>query len=167
MKHMKKYLIAVTLFATLFAGCEKIDTCAYDDCQVVVPPAETQAVQNYLTSIGESATPHCSGMFYRIETPGAGEYPDMCSNISVNYIGRLTNGNIFDKTVGTPALLNLGRTIAGWKNILPRIKPGGRVILFIPPSLGYGPYEQKDQNGNVIIPANSILIFEVDLLAVE
>ena len=47
------------------------------------------------------------------------------------------------------------------------LRAGGKMHLYIPPSLGYGPFDIKDDQGNVIIPANSILIFEVDLLAVE
>lgn len=164
---MKKFFLPLIVMITLASGCKKIDLCTWDDCQVTVPPQETQAVQTYLTNNGLSATSHCSGMFYRIEAPGAGEYPTMCNNISVHYIGRLTDGSIFDRTTTEPVLLDLSRMITGWKNIMPRVKPGGRVVLYIPPSLGYGPYEQRDQSGNVVIPANSILIFEVDLLSVQ
>jgi FKBP-type peptidyl-prolyl cis-trans isomerase FkpA len=164
---VKRILLPVLLFGALFSGCEKLDMCGWDDCSVVVPPAETQAIQTYLTNAGLTATPHCSGMFYNIETQGTGEYPDMCSNISVHYIGQLTNGNIFDRTTTEPALLNLGRTITGWKNVVDMLRVGGKMQIYVPPSLGYGPYEQKDAQGNVIIPANSILVFEVNLLAIE
>lgn len=164
---MKRILLAVVVFGTLFSGCKKIDQCGWNDCDVVVPPAETQAIQTYLTNNGLTATPHCSGMFYSIETAGTGEYPDMCSNMTVHYIGMLTNGNIFDRTTTDPAFLNLGRTIAGWKNVLTRLRVGGKMHLYIPPSLAYGPYEQRDAQQNVIIPANSILVFQVELLAID
>ncbi|MDQ3550845.1 MAG: FKBP-type peptidyl-prolyl cis-trans isomerase, partial [Bacteroidota bacterium] len=67
----------------------------------------------------------------------------------------------------TPAIFQLGDLIAAWKNVIPKIKEGGRIVMYVPPSLGYGNRDNRDQNGNIVIPANSILIFEVDLLQVQ
>jgi FKBP-type peptidyl-prolyl cis-trans isomerase len=80
--------------------------------------------------------------------------------VSVNYVGKLTNDTIFDQTTTSPASFFLGQTIPGWIKGVSLIRAGGRITLFLPPSLGYG---------NVAIgpiPANSILIFDVDLLTV-
>lgn len=55
----------------------------------------------------------------------------------------------------------------GWQKGLPYIKGGGKIKLYIPPSLGYGAKDVKDDMGNVIIPANSILVFSLELTDVK
>jgi len=107
------------------------------------------------------ATQHPSGFFYSIETPGAGVTAGLCNAVSVKYVGKLTNGTIFDQTTGSPATFTLGELIVGWQKGLPLIKPGGKIHLYIPPSLGYG------ANANGPIPANSNLIFDMELVAVQ
>lgn len=103
---------------------------------------------------------HCSGVFYSIQAEGTAANPTACSNISVTYKGMLTNGSVFDQTA-TPVGFNLGMLVPAWRNVLPLIKGGGRIIMYVPPTLGYG------SQANGPIPANSILIFEVDLVTVN
>jgi FKBP-type peptidyl-prolyl cis-trans isomerase FkpA len=72
---------------------------------------------------------------------------------------------VFDQE--TNQLYTLGGLIAGWQQGLPLISKGGVIKLYIPPSLGYGNTAQDGKNGNVAIPANSILIFNIDLINVQ
>ncbi len=166
MTKLRNIFIGV-FFLVLFTGCMKssdpIDNCSYDTCEVKAPAAEITSVQNYLTANSITATQHCSGVFYRIETQGTGASPDICSYITVNYEGSLTNGTVFDSNTSTaaPASFYLYQLIDGWKNTLPMLKEGGRIYLYIPPSLGYGP------TATASIPANSILIFRLDLINVQ
>ena len=163
---MKNFVIAIVLLAFGFSSCLKGgNSCSFDACSTVAPAAEIQAVQNYLTSQSLTATQHCSGLFYRIENAGTGGTPGACSDISVKYKGYLSNGTVFDQQTA-PISFNLGNTIRGWRCGVPLIKAAGRVVLYIPPSLGYGSQDVRDQNGNIVIPANSILIFEIDLVTV-
>ena len=106
-------------------------------------------------------------MYYEIINAGAGTTPTICSYVSVNYKGSLTNGNIFDQTTGTPRAFGLVSLIESWKKGIPLIKKSGKIRLYVPPSLGYGNTDQKDQNGNIVIPANSILIFDIELLDIQ
>jgi FKBP-type peptidyl-prolyl cis-trans isomerase len=84
--------------------------------------------------------------------------------ISVNYVGTLTNGQKFDSSYdrGTPFTFRLGAgaVIAGWDQGLVGMKVGGKRRLTIPPNLAYG----NQQVGP--IPANSTLIFEVELVSI-
>jgi FKBP-type peptidyl-prolyl cis-trans isomerase FkpA len=169
--NMKKLLIISTIALTLSGCLKKADDdditqeCTYDACAVKAPALEIQYVQDYLSNNNISATQHCSGFFYTIEATGSGPTPVACSNVIVKYIGKLTDGTIFDQTTGTNvATFYLRQVIRGWTNGLPLIQAGGKMHLYIPPSLGYGSVDIKDSNGNVIIPASSILIFEVELL---
>jgi len=65
-----------------------------------------------------------------------------------------------------PCLL-LGGLLPGWKQGLPLISKGGQIELYVPPSLGYGSTPQYDNSGNLLVPANSILIYNIDLVNVQ
>jgi len=110
---------------------------------------------------------HPSGFYYKIVSPGTGTAtPNLCSQIGINYKGQLTNGNVFDQSTQM-AVFNLGQLIVGWQKGIPLIKTGGKINLYLPPSLAYGSQAIRDQQGNTLIPANSILIFTVDLVAIN
>ena len=155
---MRKLLFALLTIA-VFSGCKKQKGCDYNECAIKAPDSEIQAVQSYLASKGiTNAVQHCSGMFYVIENPGTGKTPNACSSINANYRGSLTNGTVFDQGTYTSGLDGV---IPGWRNGIPKIAEGGFIHLYIPPTLGYGPYAQGP------IPANSILVFDVTLNSVQ
>lgn len=158
-----RLLSTVFLLSCLFLGsCIKKDTgCSYKLANKVAPTSEEQAVQAYLSTNSITATKHSSNMYYEILNPGAGTAPNLCSSILIKYSGKLTNGNIFDSQ--NSAVFELGSLIEGWKIGLPLIKKGGQIRLYIPPTLGYGTVNVKDSNGNIIIPSNSVLIFDITL----
>lgn len=98
-------------------------------------------------------------------TVGTGAEAVSGKKITVNYRGTLTNGTQFDSSYdrGVPFsfVLGAGSVIEGWEKGFAGMKIGGKRKLTIPPSLGYGPRAMGT------IPANSVLIFEVELLDVE
>jgi FKBP-type peptidyl-prolyl cis-trans isomerase FkpA len=170
---MKK-LVGIGLMALLFLGCKKTGSgpeqdCTYDPCAIKAPATEIENVRSYLTTNNiTNAVEHCSGVFYVIESQGSGIAPDVCSFITAGYVGKLTNGNIFDQSPpGQYLQIYLSQLIKGWINVLPNIKAGGKIHLYIPPSLGYGAADQKDRNGAVVIPGNSITIFDIELVQVN
>ena len=157
---MKKILCSLSI-ALIFLSCAK-DKCSYDECAYVAPSTEIQALQNYLQANSIAATQHCSGIFYVVNDPGTGKRPTGCSYVTVKYKGTLTNGNVFDETTGNAtASFDMGRLIRGFTNGTMQIKSGGKVTIYIPPYLGYG----GQTTGS--IPANSNLIFTVELLDVQ
>ncbi len=154
--------ISLLVVLVLASSCLKKDTgCSYSVSGKTAPAAEEQAVLTYLSNNSITATKHSSGMYYQILSPGTGTGPNLCSNILINYAGKLTNGNVFDSQ--NNAVFVLGSLIEGWKIGLPMLKKGGQIRLFIPPTLGYGASDVKDPSGNIIIPANSVLIFDITL----
>lgn len=163
---MQKILSLLLLTVSLcFFSCFKKDTgCSYQNDTSVAPSTETQAVKHYLDSIGIAATLHSGGFYYNVVSWGSGPQPGVCSSVTVSYVGKLINGFVFDQQ--TDALFTLGGLIPGWKQGLPLISKGGEIKLYIPPSLGYGP-ESQYANGVVVIPANSILIFDINLVNVQ
>jgi peptidylprolyl isomerase len=99
---------------------------------------------------------------------GTGPVAGPTSTVTVNYVGALyKNGKIFDaswnrhQTFG-PFQLGVGAVIKGWDRGVVGMRVGGRRMLIIPPSLGYG------RTGSPpTIPPNATLVFVVDLLAVS
>jgi FKBP-type peptidyl-prolyl cis-trans isomerase FkpA len=105
------------------------------------------------------ATADERGFYYTIHSAGSGTKPTICSNVTVNYTGKLTTGSTFDSANGIS--FDLNRLIVGWQAGIPLIAPGGSITLYLPPSLAYG---SQAQTG---IPANSILVFRIDLVKVN
>jgi FKBP-type peptidyl-prolyl cis-trans isomerase FkpA len=163
---MGKLSILFLVFLILsFSSCSKKNTgCGFQNDNIIAPYAEQEMVKQYLDSIGvTSALLDTSGFYYLIVNTGSMSKPGLCSSITVTYTGQLTNGTIFDQE--TDVIFTLGSLIDGWKKGLPLINGGGEIKLFVPPSLGYGP--DSVNTGSAVIPANSILNFDVKLLNVQ
>lgn len=106
-----------------------------------------------------------SGLQYWDIKVGAGEQAKDGSKVKVQYTGWLTTGKKFDSSVGGPPYeFTLGRqeVIKGWDEGVAGMKVGGKRQLRIPPDLAYGEDGHPPQ-----IPANSTLIFDVQLVAVK
>lgn len=107
-----------------------------------------------------------NGVRYTIETQGSGTNPTLESYITFNYKGMfLSNHNVFDQ--GTNATYRLSDLIIGWQTTLPLLNEGTKATLYIPSGFGYGPYARTDNNGVEVIPANSNLIFEIEIVDVQ
>lgn len=164
--------VPLLMLIGLLNGCTKTgsgSSCDYDPCALKAPDTEVNAVLGYLSAQGiNDATEHCSGLYYKIVTPGSGPLPGACSNVSVRYKGMFTSGAIFDQATTAEGIsFNLAQLITGWKNGIPLVGAGGKINLYVPPSLGYGGSDIRDNAGNIVIPRNSVLIFEIELLSVR
>ena len=105
-------------------------------------------------------------MGVQVETikTGSGPKPTKGRKVTVHYTGKLTNGKVFDSSVqrGQPFsfTLGVGQVIKGWDQGVAQMSVGEKAILTISPDFGYG---ARGVPG--LIPANSTLIFEVELLS--
>ncbi|MDF8334538.1 FKBP-type peptidyl-prolyl cis-trans isomerase [Novosphingobium cyanobacteriorum] len=94
---------------------------------------------------------------------GAGPMPTVADVVLVNYVGHLTNGKEFDR--GEKVAMPVEGVIPGFSQGLQKMQRGGKYKLTIPAAMAYGDKEQKNQaTGEVVIPANSDLVFEVELV---
>ena len=105
-------------------------------------------------------------------TVGTGAQASANSVVSVLYVGKLSDGTVFDSSEAhgnEPLTFQLGTPgiIAGFQIGINGMKEGGERVMVIPASFGYGTEDVKDADGKVIIPANSTLVFGVKLLKVE
>lgn len=96
---------------------------------------------------------------------GTGKAPAYGQRVTVHYVGTLTNGTKFDSSRdrNQPFTFSIGtgEVIKGWDIGVSTMKVGGKRRLEIPPDLGYGSRAVGP------IPANSTLIFEVELLGIQ
>ncbi len=96
-------------------------------------------------------------------TAGTGGSPTIDDVVLVNYVGKLKDGTVFDQAQGAP--LPLGQMIPGFAEGLAKAQKGGKYRIDIPSEKGYGAEEKRNpQTGEVAIPANSDLVFEIELL---
>ncbi|MCX6256488.1 MAG: FKBP-type peptidyl-prolyl cis-trans isomerase [Bacteroidia bacterium] len=105
-----------------------------------------------------------SGLRIKVTQPGNGPMPKQGDKCVVNYTGKLENDTVFDSSIksGKPFSFEIGsgQVIKGWDEGIALLRQGSKATLVIPPELGYGSHAQAK------IPANSILIFDVELLQV-
>ena len=125
-----------------------------------------QASEEFLTKTAEREEVKVtdSGLQYEVITSvEEGESPAATDTVRVHYHGTLISGEVFDSSVqrGQPAEFPVNGVIRGWVEALQMMKPGEKWKLFIPADLAYGARSPSPK-----IPANSALVFEVELLEV-
>jgi FKBP-type peptidyl-prolyl cis-trans isomerase len=103
---------------------------------------------------------------------GTGAEAKPGDTVSVLYVGQLQDGTVFDSSAAhdnQPLTFVLGAQglIPGFQIGVNGMKEGGERLMAIPPSLGYGSEDFKDSSGNVIIPGNSTIVFDVKLVKVQ
>jgi len=160
MRKLKFYLIAAA-WLPLFSGCFKSSSTA--PCVSNTVAQDEPAILSYLNSnniTGYVKDP--SGLYYKIETQGSGVSPTISSTVYVRYNGTFTDKVSFDSLADeTKSGWVLGTLVKGWQIGLPLIQKGGRIMMVIPSSLGYG----CTKTGS--IPGNSILVFDIQLIDVK
>lgn len=160
---MKKFffLIAVIAGIVVFLGCGK-EAPDNPACTNSSPYSDSTVLLKYAADSSIKTTWDSSGMYYQILDTGNSNRPVFSSNITVNYIGRLMSGAVFDSASNSNlAGAGLYNLILGWRIAMPKIGVGGRIKMLIPSALawgctGYGP-----------VPGNAPVYFDVTLLQVN
>jgi FKBP-type peptidyl-prolyl cis-trans isomerase len=134
-------------------------------------PTNPATNQNSMTDSHPTAAPsgipaNVTQLMTKDEIVGTGAEAKAGSTVTVQYVGMLTNGTVFDASknhgsAGFTFALGAGQVIKGWDEGVAGMKVGGKRELVIPASLGYGAQSVGS------IPANSTLVFEVELIDVK
>ncbi|KQQ68194.1 peptidylprolyl isomerase [Pseudomonas sp. Leaf127] len=109
-------------------------------------------------------TTTASGLQYEVIKKADGAQPKPSDVVTVHYEGKLIDGKVFDSSVerGSPIDLPVGGVIPGWVEGLQLMHVGEKVKLYIPSELAYGA-----QSPSPLIPANSVLVFDLELLGIK
>lgn len=112
----------------------------------------------------DGVTQLAKGVCYKVLQSGLEgcKQPTPNSVVSCHYLGRTIDGKCFDTSLGGyPLAIRLRDLIEGWVIALQQMRVGDKWEIYIPSELGYGSFSQLG------IPANSTLIFEIELLGVQ
>ena len=124
---------------------------------------QKKAQEAALASVTEGYEKTASGLFHKIEIPGAGASPSQGQNVSVHYKGSLLDGTVFDSSYkrNQPIdfALGVGQVIKGWDEGIALLSKGAKATFIIPADLGYG-----SAGAGGVIPPDATLQFEVELV---
>lgn len=121
--------------------------------------------ENDLTGFAQTA----DGLFYKIEEEGNGIAPREGQTVFIDYLGTTVERTVFDQSPeGIPFefVLGVGQVIDGWDLGIPLFNEDGSGTLIVPSTLAFGP-EGATAGGNVPIQPNSILIFDIKIVALR
>lgn len=123
------------------------------------PVQESEQLSGNITNMEEE-------LIKEVLTPGSGQAAKNGDTVVVHYAGTLLDGKKFDSSLdrGEPFsfVLGSGQVIHGWDQGLLGMRVGDKIKLTIPPGLAYG-----DRAVGGVIPANSTLVFEIELLEIK
>jgi FKBP-type peptidyl-prolyl cis-trans isomerase len=145
-----------------------VNVSANDSTEVKVKPDSVEVKSDTVEVKAKEYIENKSGLRYLDISIGEGDEAKTRSKVDVHYTGWLyvngEKGTKFDSSYDRNKPLNFrlgaGRLIKGWEEGIPGMKVGGKRVLIIPPNIGYG----KKAMG--VIPSNSTLIFEVELVKI-
>ncbi len=154
--------IACLAIALAVSGCGKTD---HKDGDVIMVDG-LKAGQDFMAKTAKEpgVVTLPSGLMYKVVSdpnPGAPQ-PTATDTVKVHYEGTLVDGKVFDSSYerGVPAVFGLQNVVKAWQIGIPLMHKGDTYMLYVPPELGYGAEAAPDGS----IPANSVLIFKVQLL---
>lgn len=136
--------------------------------------ADDEALKTYFKNKNIAPIKTASGMYYTVQKEGNGTTAQPGNTVVMNYRGNLLDGTVFDSNMDSAFkhvqplvfVLGTGRVIKGWDEGIGYLKPGSKATFYIPSSLAYGSQSRPGSAANPKgIPANSVLIFEVELVS--
>lgn len=112
----------------------------------------------------EGVVTTATGLQYEVVKKTDGAQPKATDVVTVHYEGKLTDGSVFDSSIerGSPIDLPVNGVIPGWVEGLQLMHVGEKYKLYIPSELAYG-----EQSPTPAIPANSVLVFDLELIAIK
>lgn len=124
--------------------------------------ADKQEIANYVAANDLDGEYTEEGIFISFEQTGSGsETPGPTSEVQAVYKGYLLDGTVFDDSEGFPVSFSLNSVIQGWQIALQDFKRNAKGTIVIPSRYGYGP------RASGIIPSNSVLVFDIELIDFE
>ena len=132
---------------------------------------DDQLIQDYLKSNNiTTAQKTQNGVYYNVTKRGSGVTPTPGDSVNMNYTGMLMNGQKFDSNIDPEFqhvaplwfVLGTGGVIPGWEEGIAQLPKGSKATLYIPSGMAYGSQDRSPH-----IPANSVLVFDVEVVDVK
>ena len=165
---MKKYafhLVIIVGIMVIFLSCEKDQPdplTPYEQYQIDSVIIADYITNNDLDAFEVDYNSTATGIYCAITENGTVEtnrHPDITTTVTVRYKGYFTNGDVFDEVWGNDSIeFSLSQAIWGWKVGFTALTKGDKATLLIPSYRGYG------STGSGSIPANTVLLFDVELI---
>lgn len=148
----------------------------YNAAMAQIKTRDMELLAKYAQDNGIKAEPNADGLYVVVKKTGKGPKVEMGRTVSVKYTGRLLNGKVFDTNVESVAKANdidghdfapmtyvvgKNRMISGWEAGVLGQPAGTQLTLLMPSDMGYGPREMSS------IPANSPLVFDIEIVSVQ
>ncbi|MEM8893007.1 MAG: FKBP-type peptidyl-prolyl cis-trans isomerase [Bacteroidota bacterium] len=170
---MEKLKVAIFLLSlSILLGCEDTDSNFAGVTRTVEQQLafDIERIEGYLNENDLTGfTQTSEGIFYRVDEPGNGIFPQAGQTVFVDYVGTTIERTVFDQSIeGIPLEFVLGveEVIEGWDIGIGLFQEESSGILIIPSTLGYG--SQTQTAGNFLpIEPNSILIFDITVVALR
>jgi FKBP-type peptidyl-prolyl cis-trans isomerase FkpA len=154
---MKKQFLLFGLLIILFSACTKTSFNAPKQAAIDEEKIQLYIAANHLNVTKDPTT----GIYYQIITANPGPHPTSTDTVQVSYVGKLLNGTVFDSESVTE--LPVTDLVIGFQDGIQLVGSNGaapyaRILMIIPSALGYG------TTASASVPANSVLVFTVDLI---
>ncbi len=162
---MKHLSIIVILACLTFSACTPKFIKQYENSMIQNPETQAEKDNNiilkYLVDNKLDFKSTESGIYYSIDKEGEGGHPKATDVVNTHYKGYRLDGKVFDSSYdrGEPIEFSLNGVIKGWQEAIPMLKKGGKGTFIIPSGIAYG-----ERGAGPDIPANTVLIFDVELL---
>ncbi|OGH13651.1 MAG: hypothetical protein A2860_00305 [Candidatus Levybacteria bacterium RIFCSPHIGHO2_01_FULL_37_33] len=156
------FLVILVVIGVIYSLNQKKPTNPFDNSPISLPSGEPTPQP---TTPPTQAPVSITKLLIEDTQVGTGTPAASGNTITVNYTGMFTDGKVFDSSEGRQPLtveIGTGKVIAGWDQGIIGMRMGGKRRLIIPADLAYG---QKGAGG--VIPPNTTLIFDIELLDVK
>jgi FKBP-type peptidyl-prolyl cis-trans isomerase FkpA len=151
-------------FASTLLAFACVAACAAPGAPAAAAPGRAATVPNAGTVTGSAKVTTPSGIVFESVQNGSGASPKASDTVRVHYRGTFLDGREFDSSYkrGTPTEFPLNRVIPCWTEAVQMMKPGGKARIMCPAATAYG-----QSGAGAVIPPNTPLMFEIELLAVQ
>ncbi len=164
---MKKVLaIAVAASALFFACLKTTNTPPVATCTPVAPALEAATIKSFLGNDSTTYTKDTSYIFYKIKDSGTGASATGSSIIFFTYSAALLDGTLVSQS-NVPVQQAVVNLITGFQDMARFFKKGSHIIMVIPSQLAYSCAGVTNQNGQVVIPSNAIVYYDVKITDIQ
>ncbi len=157
----------LALASVTLAACIKntVTTDGSTNCTPVAPSTELTPILSFIKLDTVPYSKDTSGVYYSVITPGTGPSATTASTILFAYKATLLNGTVLGNVTDS-ITLPLATAIPGFAYMAHYFKKDTHIKLIIPSSLAYG-CQGITNNGTVIVPANSVIFYDLNIKGIQ